>query len=112
MVTLTNWRERMGEDMRLRDFRPRTQEGYSLAVRLFLDRVQLEPETITEEDLRRYFLYLREEKKAAPSSITIALCALRFFFVHTLRRDWPIFELLRVNKPRVLPVVLSRAEVR
>jgi site-specific recombinase XerD len=112
MVTLKNWRERMSEDMRLRDFRPRRQEGYSLAVRLLLDRVQLEPETITEEDLRRYFLYLREEKKAAPSSITIALCALRFFFVHTLQRDWPIFELLRVNKPRVLPVVLSRGEVR
>ena len=27
MVTLKNWRERMSEDMRLRDFRPRTQEG-------------------------------------------------------------------------------------
>lgn len=112
MVTLTNWRERMSEDMRLRDFRPRTQEGYLLAVRLFLDRVQLDPESIVEDDLRRYFLYLREEKKAAPSSITIALCALRFFFVHTLQRDWPIFELLRVNKPRLLPVVLSRDEVR
>ena len=32
----------IGEDMKLRDFRPRTQEGYTLAVRLFLDRVQRE----------------------------------------------------------------------
>ena len=46
MVTLENWRVRMSEDMRLRDFRPRTQEGYMLAVRQFLDRLQREPETL------------------------------------------------------------------
>ena len=40
------------------------------------------------------------------------MCALRFFFSHTLQRDWPVFELLRVNKPRMLPVVLSVGEVR
>jgi len=39
MVTLGNWRERMSEDMRLCDFRPRTQSGYLLAVRLFLERL-------------------------------------------------------------------------
>jgi integrase len=112
MITLSNWGTRMSEDMRLRDFRPRTQEGYLLAVRQFMDRVAREPETFTDEDVRGYFLYLREEKKLAPSSINIAVHALRFFFIHTMQRDWKIFDLLRVNKPRVLPVVLSPAEVR
>ena len=112
MVTLENWRARMSEDMRLRDFRPRTQEGYMLAVRQFLDRLQREPETLSDEDVRAYFIYLREEKKLAPSSINIAVHALRFFFIHTLQRDWPVFDLLRVNKPRMLPVVLSTNEVR
>ena len=112
MVTLENWRTRMSEDMRLRDFRPRTQEGYTLAVRQFLDRMQRQPETLSDEDVRTYFLYLREEKKLAPSSINIAVHALRFFFIHTLQRDWPVFDLLRVHKPRMLPVVLSVSEVR
>lgn len=112
MVTLDNWRERMSEDMRLRDFRPRTQEGYALAVRQFLDRTQRAPLTLTDEDVRAYFLYLREGKKLAPSSINLAVHALRFFFVHTLHRDWPVFSLLRVHKPRMLPVVLSPGEVR
>jgi site-specific recombinase XerD len=112
MVTLDNWRERMSEDMRLRDFRPRTQEGYALAVRQFLDRTQRPPQALTAEDVRAYFLYLREDKKLAPSSINIAVHALRFFFVHTLHRDWPVFKLLRVHKPRMLPVVLSPGEVR
>jgi len=112
MVTLENWRARMSEDMRLRDFRPRTQEGYALAVRQFLDRMAREPSSLTDDDVRAYFLYLREEKKLAPSSINIAVHALRFFFIHTLHRDWPVFDLLRVNKPRMLPVVLSTSEVR
>ncbi|WP_437597728.1 phage integrase N-terminal SAM-like domain-containing protein [Sorangium sp. So ce590] len=50
MVTLTTWRGRMSEDMRLRDFRPRTQEGYLLSVRPFIDRVAREPEALTDED--------------------------------------------------------------
>ena len=112
MVTLENWRERMSEDMRLRDYRPRTQEGYALAVRQFLDRMEREPQTLTDEDVRGYFLYLREDKKLAPSSIKVAVHALRFFFMHTLQRDWPVFELLRVHTPRMLPVVLSPNEVR
>ncbi len=112
MITLSNWRERMSEDMRPRDFRPKTQEAYSLVVRQFLDKLQREPETVTDEDVREYFLYLREEKKMAPSTINIAVHGLRFFFIHTLHRDWPVFDLLRANNPRKLPVVLSRDEVK
>ena len=112
MVTLQTWRERMSEDMRLRDFRPRTQEGYLLAVRQFMDRTAREPEAITDGDVRAYFLYLREDKKLAPSTINIALHALRFFFIHTMQRDWGVFDILRVHKPRMLPVVMSPKEVR
>ncbi len=112
MVTLQTWRERMSEDMRLRDFRPRTQEGYLAATRQFVDWTNKDPGDFAEEDVRRYFLYLRETKKLAPSSINIVVHALRFFLVHTLQRDWAILDLLRVNKPRTLPVVLSTRETR
>jgi integrase len=88
------------------------QAAHSLAVRQFLDRMQRAPEALTDEHVRGYFLYLREHKKLAPSSINLAVHALRFFFVHTLQRDWPAFGLLRVHKPRMLPVVLSPGEVR
>jgi len=112
MITLENWRERMGEDMRLRDLRQRTIGGYLLAVRLFLDRTGKEPEAITEDDIRAYFLHLRDDRHQAPSSINIATCALRFFCNFTLQRDFEVFQLLRVNRPRSLPVVLSQKEVR
>jgi site-specific recombinase XerD len=112
MITLENWRQRMGEDMRLRDLRPRTVEGYLLATRLFVERVQKSPETLTEDDIRTYILYLRDDKRQAPSSINIAICALRFFFNFTLQKDYEVFQLLRANRPRSLPVVLSRGEVK
>jgi site-specific recombinase XerD len=112
MVNLLNWRERMTEDMKLRDFRARTQEGYLLAVRQFLDQVGRPLDELTEEDVRAYFLHVREVKKLAPSTVNVAVYAVRFFFTHTLHRDLAVFNLLRVNKPRVLPVVLSIPEVR
>jgi len=79
MVTLNDSRPRRSEDMRRRDFRARTQEAYLLATRQFVDRVGHEPETITDADVRAYFLSLREEKQLAPSTINIAVHALRFF---------------------------------
>ncbi len=112
MITSKNWRDRMSADMRLRDYRPRTQQGYELATRLFLDWAETEPDALTEEHVRAHFLYLREHKKQAPSSINVAICAVRFFCTQTLGRDWPVFELLRVNKPRTLPTVLSTTETR
>jgi len=112
MVTIDTWQAQMSEDMRLRDFRPRTQEGYMAAARQFLEWIKRGPETATDKDVRAYFLYLREEKQLAPSTINVALHALRFFFIHTLQHDWKVFDVLRVNKPRMLPVVLSPGEVR
>jgi len=109
---MTDWQARMSDDMRLRDYRPRTQEAYLLAARLLARHFGRAPDTLTEDDIRAYFLYLREQRKLAPSTLNIAVYGLRFFFMHTLGRDWALFNLLRVNRPRTLPVVLSRAEVR
>ena len=64
MITLDNWSERMGEDMVLRDFRATTQQSYETAVRQLLQWAKAEPEDLSEETVRDYFLYLREEKKA------------------------------------------------
>jgi integrase/recombinase XerD len=112
MITIKTWQAQMSEDMRLRDFRPKTQAAYLLAVKQFMAWVKREPDALGDDHVRAYFLYLREGKKLAPSTINIAVHALRFFFIHTMHRDWKVFELLRVNKPRILPVVLSQGEVR
>lgn len=115
MAKIKTWRERMSEDMRLSDFSSRTREGYLAAATQFvkwLEKLDRDPETATDDDVRDYFLYLRDDKQLAPSSIHVILYALQFLLQRTMRRDLPVFKLLRVNKPRLLPVVLSPAEVR
>lgn len=112
MITLANWEQRMAGDMKLNDMRPRTVEGYLLAVRLFLRRTKLAPADVGEEDVRQYILHLKDERKQAPSSVNIAVCALRFFCAETLGRDFDVFGLTRIKRSKALPNVLSREEVR
>ena len=102
----------MSEDLKLRDYRDRTQQAYLLVVRQLVQWLDREPALWTEEDLRRYFLYLRAEKKAAPSSINVALQGIRFFVRTTMDLDWPVLERIGVKRRKRLPVVLSRDEVR
>ena len=109
---MTHLRQRMIEDMQLRGFSPKTQEAYLRQVRQLVERCNKSPEKIMEEDLRDYFLYLKNEKRAARSTCTQALSAIKFFFEQTLKREWKTFKLVRPGKERKLPVVLSQDEVR
>jgi site-specific recombinase XerD len=64
------------------------------------------------EDSRAYQVYLTEEMKLSPSSITIAVSALRFLYNVTLRRGWKLEEILPApKKPQKLPIILSLEEV-
>ena len=105
-------RQKMLEDMQLRGFAIRTQEAYLLAVRQLAKHYRKPPDQIDEEELRQYFLFLKNEKHAARATCTIALCGIKFFFERTLGREWKTFEFLRPPKEKKLPVVLSQTEVR
>jgi integrase/recombinase XerD len=104
-------REKMVEDMQLHGFAVRTQEAYLSAVRQLAKHYHKPPDQINEEELRQYFLFLKNEKHAARNTCTLALCGIKFFFERTLGREWKTFEFLRPLKEKKLPVVLSVAEV-
>ena len=97
--------------MQLHGFAERTQEAYLLAVRQLAKHYRKSPDQIEEEELRQYFLFLKNEKHAARNTCTIALCGIKFFFERTLNREWKTFEFLRPGKEKKLPVVLSVSEV-
>jgi integrase/recombinase XerD len=109
---MTALRQKMIEDMQLRGFAARTQEAYLLAVSQLARHYRKSPDQVDEEELRRYFLYLINEKHAARNTCTIALCGIKFFFENTLGKEWKTFELVRPPREKKLPVVLSVAEVR
>jgi integrase len=109
---MTPLRQRMLEDMHLRGLSPKTQRCYIHAVQQVAQYYGKSPALITEDELRRYFLYLSTEKRVSPSTLTIALCAIKFLFERTLQRPWPTFELIRPPQRRPLPAVLSLDEVQ
>jgi integrase/recombinase XerD len=109
---MTPLRQRMLEDMQLRGLGPATQRSYLQAVQQFAQHFNMSPDHLTEEHLRQYFLYLRNDKRLARSTATGALCAIKFFYEHTLHRAWPTLAFIRPPKEHKLPVVLSADEVR
>jgi site-specific recombinase XerD len=104
--------QRMLQDLQLAGHGERTQEAYLRAVRQLAAYTHLPPDQITEEQLRTYFLYLKNQKGFAPGSLKIAYNGIRFFYTHTVHRDWDTLRNLRVPKQRKLPAVMSIAEVR
>lgn len=109
---MTSLRERMIEDLQLHGLSKKTQDAYVRAVRQLAEHYGKSPDRITEEELRQYFLYLKNVKHASRSACTIALCGIKFFCQYTLRREWAMFDLVRPPREKKLPVVLSTAEVR
>jgi len=70
------------------------------------------PDQINEEELCQYFLYLKNVKNASRSTITLALCGIKFFYERTMQRQWAMLALVRPQREKKLPVVLSVEEVR
>ena len=109
---MTPLRQKMIEDLQLQGLSEATQKAYVSAVRQLAAYYNKSPAQISEEELRQYFLYLKNEKKSANGTSTVALCAIKFFYEHTVKREWPTLTLVRAPRERKLPVVLSQQEVQ
>src|SRR5439155_17272978 len=105
-------RQRMVEDMQVRNLSVHTQKCYVLQVSLFARHFNKSPELLGPEQIRAYQVYLTNEKKLSTGSILIAISALRFLYKVTLQKAWSLEEIIPApKKPQKLPVVLSPEEV-
>jgi len=106
-------RQRMIEDMQLRNLALNTQISYLQQVSCFARHFGKSPTELGEEEIRAYQVYLTNDKKLSPGSIHTAVAALRFLYKVTLKKEWTYGEVLPLpKKPRTLPVVLSPGEVQ
>lgn len=109
---MTPLRQRMLEDMQIRNLSPHTQRAYIENVARFARHFGRSPADLGPEEIRTYQVYLTRERKLAPSSLEIAVCALRFLYKVTLKKAWSCDALIPApKKPRPLPVVLSPEEI-
>ena len=109
---MTALKQRMLEDLRIRNYAPSTVECYVRSVAEFAKHFKKSPEYLGPEEIRAWQLFLLNEKGVKLSSYIQAVCGLRFFYRNTLNCK---IEIERIPLPRYetkLPVVLSKEEVK
>jgi integrase/recombinase XerD len=109
---MTELRQRMLEDLRIRNYAPATVKCYIHAVAEFAKHFHQPPDRLGPEEIRAWQLFLLNEKQVKLSTYIQAVCALRFFYRSTLNHK---IEIDRIPLPRYeqkLPVILSKDEVK
>ena len=103
--------QKMNEDLQLAGMSKRTVHGYLRAVRQLADYCQRRPDKITQQQLRRYFLYLKNEKQFAYGSIRVAFSGIKFFYTRTCKRSWETLATMKLQQAKTLPEVLTIEQV-
>ena len=110
-VLRTKWYGETVKALQINGKSERTQHCYARAVRMLIQYFGKEPDQITEDELRDYFLYRKNDCNWSPNTMKICYSGIRFFYEHVIRREWHIFKILKSQKEKRLPCVLSREEV-
>jgi integrase/recombinase XerD len=104
-------RQRLLEDLQMRNLSPHTQEAYVRAVAKLAQYYHQSPDQLTAEEIRTYLVHLIQQRRASPSLYNQVRCALKFFYQVTLGQDWVLDRIVCQKSGKRLPVVLSRPEV-
>src|SRR6266571_1375111 len=102
----------MLEDLQIRNYSPSTIRIYQHAIAEFAQHFGTPPDQLGAEHIRQYQLFLRKEKNVSLPTYIQVVCALRFFYTHTLSRKIALERIPFPRRERKLPLILSREEVK
>lgn len=103
--------DRISEDLYLAGMGERTHAGYLRAVRQLCEFCRRSSDRITEPQPRKYFLYLKNDRKFATCSLRVAYSGIKCFYTPTFRRDWMTLASMKIQNVKSLPEVLAIAQV-
>ena len=96
----------------LRHNHPRTRHAYYRQLRLIMDHFNCDPASLSEAQLRDYFLHVKTVKQWRPKTVRQAAACARLFFVDQLgHEDWRVFSQIRARDQDRLPAVMTRRQV-
>ena len=110
-IAMTPLRQRMLEDMSIRNLAENTQQSYLQQISSYATYFHRSPEILGPQEVRDYQVYLTMTRKLSAASVGIATSALRFLYKVTLKQNWAPDDIPMPKKPFKLPVVLSPEEV-
>ena len=108
---MTHLRKMMLEELQRRHYSEATTRYYIRKVEAFARYFRRSPDRLGPQHIREYQAHLFTKRKLSPGSVTNHLCALRFFYIQTLRRPWSIADTPYPKKTHRLPTILSQEEV-
>lgn len=103
---------KLDEDLKLAGYAKRSRQSYVRAVRQLMNFWSRPLEEIEEQQVREYWLHCKDELDWAGATMRISYSGIKFFYQHTLKRDWETLRLLKIQRHVTPPVVLSIDEVR
>lgn len=105
--------QRLKEEVRLRQYSPKTFQTYATWIGHFQRFLQNKPPAqVDSEDARRFLTHLAVDRRVVATTQNQAFNALLFLFRHILKTDYELGDtVVRARRTRYIPVVLSRAEV-
>lgn len=80
---------RFQQDLQLNRRGERTQQSYVRNVRKFAEFLRRDPDTASEDDLRNYLLFIKNDRHWSSSTINVAQQALKKFFTLSRRQSFP-----------------------
>lgn len=95
---MTPLRKRMMEDMTLASLTAGTQANYIREVRRLAAHYRRSPEELSEAEVRRYLLTMRE-RGVAEGTVKVCHYGIQFLYRETLDRPWPLFTKKRFAGP-------------
>ena len=108
---MTHLRRIMLEELQRRNYSEATTRYYIRKVEAFARYFQCSPDRLGPQHIREYQAHLFAKRKLSPGTVTTHLCALRFFYIQTLKKPWSIADTPYPKKAHRLPTILSQEEV-
>jgi integrase/recombinase XerD len=108
---VTHLRKMMLEELQRRHYSEATTRYYLRKVEAFARHFRRSPDRLGPQHIREYQAHLFARRKLSSGSVTNHLCALRFFYVQTLKRPWSVADTPYPKKAHRLPTILSQEEV-
>jgi integrase/recombinase XerD len=104
-------RDRMEQDLILRNFSPATRKIYLLYARRFIAHYRQPAEELGERDIRLYLLHMMQVEMISYETYRQSLAAIKFLYTVTLGRPWEVKHLPFPKHHKHLPPVLNAQQV-
>jgi len=108
---MTTLRQQMIDAMLVRGFSERTHRSYLDAITQLAKYFHRSPDELSIDELQAYFLYLTKERKLSAATCRLTLNAIRFLFIHVLKRQEFTLSIVIPRNPQRIPELLTSEEV-